>query len=172
MRRYSRYGVVIVTAMASSMIAGTRLLAQTSPQSKNVVVEVLPDYPAFSRGVTPSGRVKPEIRAIIVRQDPTDALRSLIIVNPLHVTPETVYDALRLLRSSGESNGGANLIVVTRPSDGPSNTEELAAVAELRPFVANILAREASQLPGHRGLGRFAVVSESFLSEHFGTTAK
>lgn len=170
MRRFSRYVVAVVTIVSGSMVTGTRLLAQTSPDAKSVVVAVLDNYPAFSQNPAPSGRTKAEIRAIVFRQDPTDATRSLIVVNPGYLTPETIYTALRALNTLRANNGGPNLTVINRHGNGAPEAVT-PAMASLRPIIMTLLSGERSHLNGHPGVGRFAMVSDS-LSQYFGTPAQ
>ena len=164
MLRFSRYGVVIVATLAGLMVPRTGLLAQANAPDKAVVVAVLDDYPAFSPTPAPSGRTKRKLRAIVIRKDPVDSTRSVIIVNPANVTPETIYTALQTLNFSRANTDGPNFRTVVG-HDRPSATEKPTTLAALRGLVATLLTREPAHLRGHPGLARFTVVSEALLAE-------
>lgn len=167
---FGRLGLAIIASVAGPMIVGTDVSAQGNPTVKSVVVAVLDNDSAFAESRTRLSGAKSEVLALVVQQDPSDGTRSLVIVNPAQVTPETLFAALHALRVSRASDHAANFTIITRQAHDPSDPRARAALSALRPIIASLLRGKSSHLPGYRATGRFAAVNEALLTEYFGTS--
>lgn len=126
-----------------------------APIERPVTLVVLEGYPAFR---SPAEQAHPnarEIRAFGFRQDPVHRDRATIVINPAHLSVQTLADALRALAPSGPSTGQApprNSIALGASERGRRVPPRLAAILSSK--IADLMAQQSAAVPELGGTGR------------------
>lgn len=150
-------------ALALVAVAGsaTAAAAQAGNAPGTVVIAILDDYPLFQRSEG-AGRAGSDLRAMLIRRDFVDESRSVILLNPAHLTPEVLYGALKVLESSFGAQSQARLIGLTRRSTPAPDALPQGARNAMRAMLAELLTAPLVKVRGHAH-GRHLVRSTAAL---------
>lgn len=158
-------------ALSITALGAVPALAQSSA-SLPITVAVIDNYPAFRpHAEQPDPRAR-ELRAVAIRRDPVDKNRSIILLNPVYLTPETLSDALVALRAAERDDPPAESGTLRYnfiPLDTARRARPLPAqkITALNAKLAELRAQPASHIYKLGGVGRSVVISD--LSQYLPT---
>lgn len=149
MRFCSARALVVIAGLALYTLSAISASAQSSAGPASVVVAIFDEYPAFKANPVNGAPRTRELRAIVIPRDHLDPKRSLVILNPAHVTSEVLYAALASLQVA-TTQPETNILLVTGRSTPAPGTLAESTRAVLSATIAELLAREPALLRGHR----------------------
>lgn len=150
----------VVAVFVAVALCGTPTRAQ-APAPRSVTIIIPERYPAFRPlAEQPDSRAR-EVRAVVLRGDLAGADSSVILVNPAHLDPETLRDALAALQRmlthpSGEPQGRLAAIGVGHPS----RPVDPGAARALNGVLAELRARPAVEFRRLATAGRSVVLAD------------
>jgi hypothetical protein len=144
--------VAVALSSASPSMAQEPALART----RLPVVVVVPDaYPAFEPQATRPGAVP--LRAVVMLRDPAHGDSSVVLLNPAHADPHTLYEALSVLRRLSVSAGTSATPRYVVLGSTPGVRRPAGAVASrLESFLSQLKTAASERVRGHRTRGRSA----------------
>lgn len=95
MKNFTAYAAVLIVLVASATNP-CAADAQES-QSRQVVIAVLDDYPAFDPNIATREPRARTMRAVVIRSQPAQPQSSAILLNPAHLDANTLAEAFEAL---------------------------------------------------------------------------
>ena len=157
MRISLAYTRILGAVLALFAITAASSRAQPANEPATIVIAVIKDYPLFKP--SERSRATDELRAIVIPRDLVDKGRSMVILNPAHVTPEVLYAALGHLNAASTPEHQMKFIVISRQSTPAASALPPSVFSALSATIRELLAAQPSGVRGHPS-GKHIVLTE------------